>query len=152
METVTIAIAFKTDVSGAFESKCEVFADPPDQLAKSIRMGTVVLKGLAVSTILTGIPEAVDFGSTIVQRTAVKKVNLQNEGTQEVEVLILVKPPFFASPRKFVIPAKSNQIVDISFSPQEHKRVAAKMQVFANQKLFTVFLSGLGGNAELVCE
>ena len=152
METVTIPITFKTDVSGAFESKCEIFADPPDQLAKSIKMGTIILKGIASSSIIEGVPESIDFGSTIVNHTTTKKINLLNAGNQEIDLTILVKPPFFISPHKCVIPAKSNQYLDISFCPQEHKQVDSKFILFANYHLHVVKLSGLGGNAELVCE
>ena len=150
-ETVSIPIKFKSEVSGAFETKCEVFADPPDQLAKGVRIATVILRGIAVLTGLSGVPDSIDFGSAIVNYSSTRKINLQNDGTQELEISTLVRPPFTFTPAKFTIPAKSNQIVDVSFSPLEHRDFKGILHLFSNQKQFHIPLSGLGGNSELIC-
>ncbi|KAI8899374.1 hypothetical protein BC833DRAFT_375645 [Globomyces pollinis-pini] len=151
-ETFAVPFRLKTDVSGTFETKCEVFLDPNDPYSKSIRLGTILLKGIAVFTQLTGLPESIDFGSTIVHHSTKKKLNLQNEGSQEMEVNVLLRAPFSISPPKFTIPAKSNQVVEVSFNPTEHRLASTIMQIFANQNLYCVKVSGVGGTALLVCE
>jgi hypothetical protein len=151
-ETFTVPFKFKIDVSGSFETKCDIFIDPSDQINKSVRLGTVTLRGTAIYTKLLGLPEAIEFGSTIVYHASKKRLNLQNEGSSELEIIVLVRSPFSIQPSKFSIPAKSNQWVDLSFSPTEHRMVTSLMQVFANQKLYGVTVSGVGGTAQLVCE
>ncbi|KAJ3371494.1 hypothetical protein HDU91_005136 [Kappamyces sp. JEL0680] len=152
METFAVPFYFRTEVSGSYETKCEVFAEPTDQLARPVRLGTIILKGVASFTGLSGLPESVEFGSTIVNHNSTKKVTLTNEGTQELDVALLVRPPFEAKPKKFVIPAKAHQTIEVIFTPTEHRRVTNVLQVFANQKLFHLTVSGVGGNAQLICE
>jgi hypothetical protein len=153
LETFPVPFKFKTEISGAYETKCEIFVESTtDQLARPVRLGTIILKGAAAFTALTGIPEVLDFGSTVVNHEALRKLILTNEGTQELDVMVLCRPPFEVKPKKFVIPAKAHQSIEIVFAPSEHRRVAKTMQVFANQKIICCDLSGVGGNAELIFE
>ncbi|KAJ3321339.1 hypothetical protein HDV06_004443 [Boothiomyces sp. JEL0866] len=151
-ETFVVPFKFSTEVSGSFETKCEIFIDPISTNAKSLRLGTIILKGVAIYTILNGLPDTIEFGSTIIFHMARKKLFLQNDGSQELDVTVLVRAPFSITPQKFTIPAKSNQIVEVYFNPTEHRKINAAMQVFANQKLYCVNLTGVGGTAQLVCE
>ncbi|KAJ3256192.1 hypothetical protein HK103_005651 [Boothiomyces macroporosus] len=151
-ETFVVPFRFTTEVSGSFETKCEIFIDPIATHAKSLRLGTIILKGVALYTILNGLPDTIEFGSTIIFHMARKKLFLQNDGSQELDVTVLVRAPFSISTQKFTIPAKSNQIVEVFFNPTEHRKVNGVMQVFANQKLYCVNLTGVGGTAQLVCE
>lgn len=152
METFAVPFKLKKEISGVYETKCEVLIDPVDPAGKSVRLGTIILKGVISYTMLLGIPDSIEFGSTIVDHTTKKKLVLQNEGTQEMDVTILLRPPFHVNLQKFMIPAKSSQSIIVSFSPTEHQRAKNTFQVFANQKLISVEISGTGGIAALVCE
>jgi hypothetical protein len=151
-DTCCVPFKFKIDISGFYETKCDIFIDPIDQISKSVRLGTIVLRGIAVHTKLLGLPETIDFGSTIVYHTSKKRINLQNEGSSELDIVVLVRTPYSVQPNMFAIPAKSNQWIEISFNPTEHKISESLIQVFANQKLYGVYAIGTGGAAQLVCE
>ncbi|KAL2918328.1 hypothetical protein HK105_202255 [Polyrhizophydium stewartii] len=152
-ETFTVPFKFKCDVSGLYESTCEVYiTDTADKFAKPIKVGTVVLRGVAVNTSLSGLPETIDFGAVVVFNTKRKVFHLVNNGTSDLSITALVRPPFTVVPKSFTITSKSQMEIEVLFKPNEARNIQTKMQVFANQRLFLIPLTGLGGSAELVCE
>ncbi|KAI8925707.1 hypothetical protein BC831DRAFT_550468 [Entophlyctis helioformis] len=152
-ETFTVPFKFKCDVSGIYETTCEVYiTDTSDKFAKPIKVGTVILRGVAVNTSLSGLPDAIDFGAVVVFNTKRRVYTLMNNGTSDLSITALVRPPFTVMPKSFTITSKSQMDVEVFFKPNEARNIQTKMQVFANQRLFLIPTSGLGGSADLVCE
>jgi hypothetical protein len=151
LDTFPVPLTFKTDVSGAFESKCDIFVDPVDEFSKRIRLASLILKGTAVYSKVYGLPESIEFGSTIVFHLSKRTFSIQNEGSKEVDVNALIRAPFTMKPQKFSIPAKSFQKVEVFFNPIEHKTHNSSIQLFMNQELCVIPISGSGGNSLLKC-
>ncbi|KAK5666267.1 hypothetical protein QVD99_007029 [Batrachochytrium dendrobatidis] len=152
-ETFTVAFKFKCDVSGFYETTCEVYiADISDKVSKPVKVGTIILRGVAVNTLLSGLPDALDFGSVVIFNAKKKQIVLYNNGTTDLSVTILVRPPFSVVPKTFTIISKSQMEFQVYFKPTETRSIQTKMQIFANQKAFIIPLTGLGGVADLVCE
>jgi hypothetical protein len=151
LDTFAIPITFATDVSGTYETKCDVYVDSQDQLNKSIRVGSFLLRGTAAYSKVYGFPDIIEFGSAIIYTYSKRRFTIQNEGSREVEIVSLVRAPFSMKPSKCSIPAKSSQIIEFIFNPVEHRSVNSMVQIFMNQSLHIINVSGTGGSAVLSC-
>ncbi|KAI8804387.1 hypothetical protein BJ742DRAFT_713319, partial [Cladochytrium replicatum] len=152
-ETNAISIQFRSDAVGIFETIAEISVkETADRQIKPVKIATLLLRGHAVNVSLTGFPDQIDFGSTVVFNRKIKSFTILNNGSLECPVTLLTKPPFTVSPKSFFLQSKTQQEVQLIYNPTESKMSTAKMHIFSNQKLFLIPLSGVGGTAELVCE
>ncbi|KAJ1569576.1 hypothetical protein HK405_001063 [Cladochytrium tenue] len=153
LECLALPFYLKIETTGNFESVVDIeVKEVLDRLAKATKAGNIVLRGQVVNTSLSGFPDILDFGSVFVSLTKSKTFVVTNNGSTETEVTILVKSPFFVTPKTFSLASKASQDVIVTFQPIESRPTVAKLMVFANHKLYIVRLSGTGGTAELVCE
>ncbi|KAJ3127873.1 hypothetical protein HK098_005649 [Nowakowskiella sp. JEL0407] len=152
-DSYPLTFKFETDITGYFECNVELSVkETSDRLIKPMRIATVVLRGQAVTTSLIGFPDSIDFGSTVVYSVKRKVFAVTNNGNTETTVTALVRPPFTVFPKSFKLQPKGVNELQITYSPTESKVSQAKLQIFANQKLYMVLLNGVGGTAELICE
>jgi hypothetical protein len=152
-ETFALPFRFKCDSSGVFESIMEIsIKESLDRLAKPIKIVNVILRAHAVNSNLTGFPDRIDFGSTLINHRKQIKFTISNSGTSDAKVLFLCKSPYHIEPESFEISPKEIQDVVITFNPTESRTSSFKLQVFFNQRLIIVPVTGTGGNAELLCE
>ncbi|KAJ3299223.1 hypothetical protein HK104_009688 [Borealophlyctis nickersoniae] len=152
-ETFAVPFRFHADTSGSFESLAELYIkETLDRLAKPIKVVTIILRGHAVNTSMTGLPDSLEFGSTVVFENKRKRFILTNSGTTEAQVTLLTRPPFYVVPKSFQLGPKGQQEIQVTYSPTESRSSSIRMLVFSNQRLYLVLLSGTGGTAELICE
>ncbi|KAJ1336456.1 hypothetical protein BSLG_007240 [Batrachochytrium salamandrivorans] len=152
-DTFTVPFKFKCDVSGLYETTCEVYiSDIADKFGKSAKVGTVILRGASVNTSLSGIPDSIDFGAVVISNMKRKVFTLSNNGTSDLHITSLVRSPFTVIPRKFTLSPKAQIDIQLSFKPTETRNIRTNLQVFANQKLFLIPIMGLGGDVDLACE
>ncbi|KAJ3092272.1 hypothetical protein HK102_009083 [Quaeritorhiza haematococci] len=152
-ETFALPFRFHCDTSGVFESVAEIYVkETMDRLVKPSKVASVVLRGQTTNTSLSGCPDSLDFGSTVVFQKKRKSFVISNNGTTEAFVHVLVRPPYQAEPKSFQLPPKGAQNVDVVYSPTESRSSFVKMLIFANQRVYIVRLTGTAGNAELFCE
>ncbi|KAJ3042819.1 hypothetical protein HDV00_006640 [Rhizophlyctis rosea] len=152
-ETFAVPFRFHGDTSGAFESMAELYIkETLDRLAKPAKVITVILRGQTVSTSLAGIPDSIDFASTVVFETKRKSFVISNNGSTEAQVTLLARPPFYVMPKSFQLGPKGQQEVQVEYNPTESRTSSIRLLVFSNQKLYLVLLNGTGGTAELICE
>ncbi|KAJ3213593.1 hypothetical protein HDU67_002684 [Dinochytrium kinnereticum] len=152
-ETYAVPFKFHCDTSGVFESIAEIsIKETMDRLAKPAKITNVILRGQTVNTSLSGFPDGIDFGSTVVMHKKKRRFVISNTGTTEAMVTLLTRPPFVITPKSFQIAPKVSQELVVTFSPTESRTSTVKMLIFSNQKLYLIPLVGVGGTAELICE
>ncbi|KND03878.1 uncharacterized protein SPPG_08927 [Spizellomyces punctatus DAOM BR117] len=152
-ETFAIPFRFHCDTSGSFETMAEIYIkETLDRLAKPSKIVTVILRGQTVNTSMGGLPDTLDFGSTVVFQKKRRKFMLANNGSTEAQVTILSRPPFDVTPKTFPIAPKGQQEIQVTYTPTESRTSQVKMLVFSNHKLYLILLTGTGGTAELICE
>ncbi|KAI8820517.1 uncharacterized protein EV422DRAFT_73879 [Fimicolochytrium jonesii] len=153
MESFAIPFRFHCDTSGTFETTAEIYVkEAVDRFAKPVKLVNVILRGQNVATSMTGLPDTLDFGSTVVYQKKKRKIIISNNGSTEAPVTILSRPPFDISPKSFYLPPKGNQEIVVTYSPTESRTSQIKVLAFSNHKLYLVLLTGTGGTAELICE
>ncbi|KAI9003546.1 hypothetical protein BC832DRAFT_540384 [Gaertneriomyces semiglobifer] len=153
LETFAIPFRFHSDASGSYETSAEIYIkEALDRLAKPTKLVTVILRGSTVNTSMTGIPETLDFGSTVVFQKKRKTFTVTNNGSTEAQLTILSRPPFDVTPKTFLLAPKGQQEVQVAYSPIESRISQIKLYMFSNQKLYLMVVSGTGGTAELICE
>ncbi|KAJ3053387.1 hypothetical protein HK097_004394 [Rhizophlyctis rosea] len=152
-ETFAVPFRFHGDTSGAFESMAELYIkETLDRLAKPAKVVTVILRGQTINTSLAGIPDSLDFASTVVFETKRKSFMIGNNGSTEAQVTLLARPPFYVMPKSFQLGPKGQQEVQVTYNPTESRTSSIRLLVFSNHKLYLVLLNGTGGTAELICE
>ncbi|KAI8908562.1 hypothetical protein EDD86DRAFT_270613 [Gorgonomyces haynaldii] len=152
-ETFTIPFRFNTGVSGQYESTCEIHvSEPGDPSSKAIAKVQVVLRGNAVYTSLTGVPESIEFSNALVHSVQKRAITINNTGTAELSIKAFAKPPFSISPGTATLPAKNSMKMEVSFEPTQNTLCTSKIQIFANQTLHLIEVSGCGGMSALECE
>ncbi|RKO93893.1 hypothetical protein BDK51DRAFT_20030, partial [Blyttiomyces helicus] len=152
-DSFAIPFRYHSDTSGAFESMAEIYIkETMDRVAKPIKILSVILRGQTVNTSLGGLPESMEFGSTVVFQRKKKSFVITNVGSTEAPVTVLTRPPFSVIPKTFILGPKGQQEIEVTYTPTESRISQVKMLVFSNQKLWIVMLSGTGGTAELICE
>ncbi|KAJ3018743.1 hypothetical protein HKX48_002657 [Thoreauomyces humboldtii] len=152
-ETFAIPFRFHCDTSGTFETTAEIYIkETLDRLAKPVKLASVILRGQTVNTAMSGLPDTLDFGSTVVYHKKKKKFIMTNSGSTDAQVTILSRPPFDVSPKSFELGPKTQQEISITYTPTESRTSQIKMLAFSNHKLYLILLTGTGGTAELMCE
>ncbi|KAI9336135.1 hypothetical protein BDR26DRAFT_920198 [Obelidium mucronatum] len=148
-----IPFNFRCDTTGAFESIAEIsIKDAMDRSSKPIRVANVILRANSVNTSITGFPDTLDFGSTVVFHKKRQTFKLTNNGTTDTKVSLYCRGPFSISPKSFEIYPKGTQEVTITFAPTESRTYSSKIQIFANQRLYMIQGLGSCGTSDLVCE
>ncbi|TPX62603.1 hypothetical protein PhCBS80983_g00408 [Powellomyces hirtus] len=152
-ETFAIPFRFHCDTSGTFETTAEIYIkETLDRMAKPVKLASVVLRGQTVSTSMSGLPDTLDFGSTVVYQKKRKTFIMTNNGSTDAQVTILSRPPFNVTPKSFELSPKMQQEIQVTYMPTESRTSQIKMLAFSNHKLYLVLLTGTGGTAELMCE
>ncbi|KAJ3195566.1 Cilia- and flagella-associated protein 47, partial [Irineochytrium annulatum] len=152
-EAFALPFKFHCETSGVFESYADIsIKETMDRLAKNLKITNIVLRGQTVNTSLTGFPDSLDFGSTVVNYKKRKRFTVSNNGTTDCKITLLTRPPFTAHPKAFQLSPKASQEVSVTFTPTESRTSTVKMLIFSNQKLYIVPMTGSGGTAELTCE
>ncbi|ORY39899.1 hypothetical protein BCR33DRAFT_853036 [Rhizoclosmatium globosum] len=109
-DSFPVAFSFKSDTSGYFESTVEVHAKAAlDRTMKPIRVARVILRAISVNTSVTGFPDALDFGSTVVFKKKRKTFTLMNNGSIETKVSLHIRGPFAMHPKSFDLAPKAEQ-------------------------------------------
>ncbi|KAJ1570097.1 Cilia- and flagella-associated protein 47 [Nowakowskiella sp. JEL0078] len=152
-ESYPISFRFDSDISGSFECSVEFsIKETSDRLVKPQKIATFILRGQAVITSLSGNPDSLEFGSTVVYSSKRKSFVISNSGSAETSVNALLRPPFSVNPKSVLLHPKSSCEFEITYTPTESRVTQAKLHIFANQQLYLISLSGIGGTAELICE
>ncbi|KAJ3148956.1 hypothetical protein HDU86_007314 [Geranomyces michiganensis] len=152
-ETFAIPFRFHCDTSGTFETSAEILVkETLDRMAKPVKLVGIILRGQTVSTSMSGLPDTLDFGSTVVYQQKRKAFTMTNNGSTDAQVTILSRPPFNVTPKSFHLGSKTQQEIQVTYTPTESRTSQIKMLAFSNHKLYLVLLTGTGGTAELMCE
>ncbi|KAJ3066566.1 hypothetical protein HDU98_010131 [Podochytrium sp. JEL0797] len=152
-DSFPIPFTFKCDASGVFESSAELhIKDAMDRSAKPIKLANVVLRANSVNTSISGFPESLEFGSTVVFHKKVKTFTITNNGTMDTMVSLSCRGPFSVSPKSVELFPKASQEFRITFCPTESRTFSSKIHVYANQRLYMISATGCAGTADLVCE
>ena len=152
-ESRTLAIKFQSDTSGEFESRLEIFAkDSLERNAQFTKIGFAILRGATQVMSLTGIPDSIDFGNSLVSQEKSNVFQISNSGSVAVELRFLARAPFLVQPKAVNLGPRESAAIKLSFKPFESCVVSSKLQIFCGNKQYFVPLNGVGGTAELVCE
>ncbi|TPX52882.1 hypothetical protein SeMB42_g01104, partial [Synchytrium endobioticum] len=152
-ETYAIPFKFHSDVSGVFEVSADLnVKDVTDRLSKGSHLTSVVLRGQSVNTSLTGLPEQIDFGSTVVMCRKTRAFHVSNNGTRDVELRFKVAEPFSVKTKAVIISPREEKVIEVIFKPTESRTSSSKLLVFANHKLWEIILLGIGGTTDLICD
>ncbi|KAJ3175403.1 hypothetical protein HDU87_006223 [Geranomyces variabilis] len=152
-ETFAIPFRFHCDTSGTFETSAEIhIKETLDRMAKPVKLVGIILRGQTVSTSMSGLPDTLDFGSTVVYQRKRKAFTMTNNGSTDAQVTILSRPPFNVTPKSFHLSSKAQQEIQVTYTPTESRTSQIKMLAFSNHKLYLILLTGTGGTAELICE
>jgi hypothetical protein len=152
-ETFSIPFKFVPSVSGRHEYACDVVIfDTNDRNESTLSTAHVLLTGCATLTSLTGAPDLIEFNNTLINTIKRIQFTINNPGTVTINVNTFVKAPYTINPSSYNILSKSKKQFEVSFSPLDNRLFSEQLQIFANQFLYSVSLTGFGGVAKLASD
>ena len=153
LETYAVPIRVNCNTSGNFESIAELSVrDMADRNSKFVKITTIVMRVYTSQTALGGLPDFIEFGSTVINQKKKQRFTITNTGSSEVKITMLIRSPFSVEPKTIVLEPKSHHPIDLKFNPTESGVIQSKCLFYINQKVVTVPVSGTSGSSDLVCE
>ncbi|KAL7748294.1 hypothetical protein RI367_006253 [Sorochytrium milnesiophthora] len=151
-EAFRIPFTAATTSNGTYEVIAELLIKETfDRNARSIKLCRIVCRITCVTTMVSGIPDHLDYGSTIIGQSKSKTFPIHNTGSADIHVSLVAKVPFRASPANFVLAAGGSQDVTLTLSPYESAVFQYRLIVFCNHTVTVVSLTGTNGTADLQC-
>lgn len=152
LESTNLPIRISCESPGIFESHGELeIKDIHDRGSKPLKVVNVVMKGHVISHTVTGFPDSLDFGSIIVLQEKSEQFTIMNNGTADINISMLIKPPFYVESRDFILEPRSAREVPVRYLPKESGVHRESLNVYMNSKLQKLICSGSAGTAELSC-
>lgn len=150
-ESQTVTVTFQTDSHGDFETKIDVLVKNSLQTKGApVKVAFIHVRGVAYAFSMSGIPDSMDLGSSLVSQERSNQFEMLNNGSCSVSLRLFTSAPFSVFPAEKILGVKASVVVTVSFKPSESRNVTSTLQIFAGNKQFSVSLCGIGGTVELM--